>query len=148
MSLYRKALVEDQFINSGNEDVITVWDWVRSQIDFKKFRERAIYARNNPCYPVKVVIMEYSSEWRNGDSVTQFFVPNTEINTKCLLTDSRFLNFLHQQISNSNPTIEVYTRRKIVYGMPHDYRRQLVVKFNSYKEEEPPSPILTVSDSI
>lgn len=148
MSLYRKALIEEQLINQGNEDVINVWDWVRSQIDFKKFRERAIHARNNPSTPVKVVLMDYSSEWRNGDTVTQFFVPNTDINTKCLITDSRFIDYLNEQISNNNPTIRVYTRRKIVYGMPHQYRRQLVVKFNSHKEEEPPSPILSISDMV
>lgn len=146
MSLYETALAEEDLINQGNEDLVIIWDWIRLQIDFKKFRERAVIARNDPTAPVKVILMEYSSIWRNGDVLTYFFVPNTNINTTCLQSDLRVVDYLNKQISNRDPTISVYTRPKIVYEMPHAYRRQLVVKFNCHVD--PPSPIEPLDEEV
>jgi hypothetical protein len=140
MSLYETVLDE---VND-TAYLVKVWDWVRSQIDVPKFRARANYASNNPTVPVKVVLMEYSSSYRSGDSTTHFYVPNTGINTMCLKSDNRVIDYLHYQLADRNSRIVVYSRRKVVDGTtPHQYLRQLVVKFNvgPVNPTEVPSPI-------
>lgn len=144
MSLYDNLLYEAADLGYKFTKAVKVWDWVRSKMDFVKFRNRAAYARNERNWDteVKVVLMEYSSTWRRDDQTTHFYVPGTGINTNCLQYDKNVLDYLHYQIANRNPIVLVYSRRKIVDGMPHAFLRQLVVKFNVKQQELPPSPIV------
>jgi hypothetical protein len=126
---------------------VKVWDWIRPQIDYVKFRNRAAYSRceENQTTEVKVVLMEYHGTWERDDAVTYNYVPGTRILTSCIDQDYAVMDYLYYVIANRDPTILVYTRRKIVDGAPHPFLRQLVVKFNVVKPTVtpplPPSPI-------
>ena len=142
MSLYDNVLDEME----DTVYLVKVWDWVRSQINMPKFRARAYSAKKYPDVQVKVVLMEYSSTYRSGDSTTHYYVPGTGVNTRCLQYDRNVLDYLHYQIADRDPDVVVYSRRKIVDGVPHPFLRQLVVKFNAtpnppLPKEEPPSDI-------
>jgi hypothetical protein len=130
MSLYHNLLDEASDLSIGYSKQIKVWDWVRSKIDFPKFRARAALSRTPPNKFVKVVLMEYSASYRNGDSTTHFYVPGGGPNTRCLQYDTEVLDYLRYQIANRDPTVVIYSRRKIVDDKPHPFLRQLVVKFN------------------
>ena len=144
MSLYDNAIGEVGDLNTDFNKAVKVWDWVRSQMDFVKFRTRVAYSRkvSNQDTEVKVVLMEYKSTWRDGDQTTYFYIPGTGIKTTCLQHDKKVLDYLHYQIADRYPKVAVYTRRKIVDGAPHAYIRQLVVKLNVKLQELPPSPVL------
>lgn len=144
MSLHKIAIDEHADFQTHSA-VVKVWDWVRSQMDFPKFRRRANYARGNPRVPVKVVLMEYAASYRDGDSMTHHYVPNGGPNTSSLQYDRDVKHYLHYQISDNDPNVIVYSRRKIVDGTPHMYLRQLVVKFNAY---DPPSPVEELDEDI
>ena len=153
MSLYDNVLDECVDLGTDLNKAVKVWDWVRGNMNFTKFRDRAAYSRreNNRNTQVKIVLMEYSSTWRRGDIVSHYFVPGTNINTNCLQYDNRVIDYLHYQIADRNPTVQVYTRRKIVDGKePHAFLRQLVVKFNipvlGDMGDSPPSPIEKLDD--
>jgi hypothetical protein len=144
MSLFENVVDEQMDAQSGFAQCVSVWDWVRSMIDVPKFRNRAMYANNNPTVPVKVVLMEYSASYRSADKTTSFYIPKTRINTNCLQYDSRVVDYLHYQIADYDPTVVVYSRRKVINGLvPHKYLRQLVVKFNVVPKDPThiPSPI-------
>lgn len=145
MSLYDYALEEGRDLTGEYSKAVKVWDWVRSKMDFVKFRNRALYANQeaNKFTEVKVVLMEYESTLRKENQTTYFFVPGTGIKTSCLDNDPKVLNYLHYAISDYNPHVLVYTRRKIVGDVPHENLRQLVVLFNANKKPvpAPPSPI-------
>jgi hypothetical protein len=146
MSLYDYALEEGRDLMTGEYGkAVKVWDWVRSKMDFVKFRNRALYANQeaNKFTEVKVVLMEYESTWRKENQTTYFYIPGTGIKTRCLDSDNKVLDYLHYVISDYNPHVLVYTRRKIVGDTPHEYIRQLVVVFNANKRPVPvpPSPI-------
>lgn len=142
MSLYHNSLDETIDLSTDFNKAVKVWDWVRSKMDFVKFRNRAAYSRveQNQRTEVKVVLMEYSSTWRNDDRTTYFYVPGTGIKTSCLQYDTKVLDYLHYQIANRDPNVVVYSRRKIVDGVPHSFLRQLVVKFNVVSSSQPPLP--------
>lgn len=144
MSLYGNVLDEAGDLATDFGKAVKVWDWVRSQMDFVKFRTRAAHSRTVGFQDteVKVVLMEYKSTWRNGDQTTYFYIPGTGIKTSCLQHDAKVLDYLHYQIADRDPNIVVYSRRKIVDGAPHAFLRQLVVKFNVKQQELPPSPVL------
>lgn len=144
MSLYHNVLDEASDLSTDLNKAVKVWDWVRSRIDFAKFRARAAASRadNNRNVQMKVVLMEYASTWRSGDTLTNYYVPGTYINTACLQRDNRVMDYLHYQIADRDPRVQIYTRRKIVDGKePHRFLRQLVVKFN-VPQIPPESPIL------
>jgi hypothetical protein len=149
MSLYMNLLHEAGDLVGSTAKSVKVWDWVRSKMDFVKFRNRAAYSRweQNQTTEVKNVLMEYSSTWRRENQTTHFYVPGTGINTNCLQYDNKVIDYLHYQIANRDPSVVVYSRRKIVDGVPHPFLRQLVVKMNVYvpepplPEDDPPSPI-------
>lgn len=144
MSLFENVLDEAGDLCDEYAKAVEVWDWVRSKIDFPKFRRRAVYSRTdgNESVTTKVVLMEYPSTCRNGDTLTYHYVPGTNINTNCLQYDKRVLDYLHYQISDRDPNVIVYTRRKIIDGRePHGFLRQLVVKFKA-RQQPPPSPIV------
>ena len=143
MSLYQNALDEAGDLSSDLNKAVKVWDWVRTKIDFVKFRLRAKYSRSiQQCEnkEVKVVLMEYCSDYWFENSVTHHYVPGTRINTNCLQRDDRVIDYLHYQIANRDPTVQVYTRRKIFDGHVHPTIRQLVVKFNVGEPIAPPLP--------
>lgn len=125
MSLYDNALSEVTDLENGFQECVKAWDFVRRQINFAKFRYRAKFAHDNPAIPTKMVLLEYE-----GSSVN--------------FRDAQILHYLHYMIANNDPTILVYTRRKIMSETrePHPTLRQLVVQFN-YKEQdiEQPPPI-------
>lgn len=146
MSLYSNVLDEAGDLSTDFGKAVKVWDWIRSKMDFVKFRNRAAQSRRDGLQDVevKVVIMEYSSTWRNGDQTTYYYIPGTGINTNCLQYDKKVLDYLHYQIADRDPRVAIYSRRKIVDGTPHAFLRQLVVKFNVKLQELPPSPVLPV----
>jgi hypothetical protein len=141
-SLYDNALYEAGDLAGELNVAVKVWDWIRSKIDFVKFRNRAAYSRQeqNQSTVVKVVLMEYSGTWRNGDAVTYHYIPGTSIRTDCLQRDNRIMDYLHYQIADRDSNVLVYTRRKIVDNVPHPFVRQLVVKFNVNPPQQPPLP--------
>ena len=116
MSLYDCALEESALQNSR---VVTVWDWVRSNMDFVKFRRRVQYA-NATKTNVKVVLTEYD---------TRCYIPGTRLRSSSINADA--LDYLHHVIAGYRSDVVVYTRRKIVDGVPHEHIRQLVVLFNA-----------------
>lgn len=136
MSLQTLALAEQADYDEMPITVV-VWDWVRSHIDFPKFRRRAVQAQRNPGTVVKVVLMEYQASYRAGDVAVQHFIPNTRYNTLCLQYDREVKHYLHYHISDNDPNTVVYSRRKIVDGTPDPCLRQLVVMFNAI---QPPLP--------
>jgi hypothetical protein len=155
MSLYDSALQEGHDLNGHYNKHVKVWDWVRSKMDFAKFRSRVIDANReaNKFTQVKVVLMEYESTLRKENCTTYFYIPGTGISTKCLQYDSSVLYYLHYVIANYNPDVVIYTRRKIVDNVPHENIRQLVVLFNANKDtferhldpiQSPPTPIETL----
>lgn len=111
-----------------------VWDWVRSQINFAKFRSRASFAKENLNVEVKVVLMEYPSSWSDKTITTCYYIPNGGPETS-ILYDYNVMDYLDDMISNRDPSVLIYTRRKIVKGIPHKFLRQLVVMFN-YKNSQ------------
>lgn len=145
MSVYDNALEEGRDLNGEYYKGVKVWDWIRSKMDYTKFRMRALYANqeHNKFTEVKVVLMEYESTWRDGDKVTYFYVPGTNIKTSVLQNDSKVLDYLQYVISDYNPHVLVYTRRKIVGGVPHSHIRQVVVMFNAGRKpvDNRPPPI-------
>lgn len=153
MSLYDNVLDEADDMTGELNKSVKVWDWVRSKMNIVKFRERAVYANkdSNRNTEVKVVLMEYPSSWKHGDSATEYYVPGTYINTSCLQRDDKVIDYLHYQIADRDPTVQVYARRKVVDGKnPHPYLRQLVVKFNVKQPEAvpiPPCPVETLDES-
>ena len=139
-SLYAMALHEYDVIRYDNPDHAAVWDWIRAKIDFVKFRNRVIYADTYPTKLVKVVLMEYSSTWNDGDAVTRYRIPETCLYTDYLDTDGEIMDYLNKVIAHRNPNVQVYTRRKIVDGYPSKRIRQLVVSFNGDRSTDLPSP--------
>jgi len=139
MSLYHTLLDEATDFGTNPKGVV-VWDWVRSNLNFQKFRSRAAYSRRpeNHHTEVKVVLMEYATTHKTGDSVTYHYVPNTKISTNCLQRDNAVKDYLHYMIADRDPSVQVYTRRKIVNDAPHEHLRQLVVKFNVNHAVPPP----------
>lgn len=151
MSIYDNVLEEGRDLDGELSKAVRVWDWIRSKMDFVKFRNRALYANQdqNKYTEVKVVLMEYQSTIRKEDQTTYFYVPGTGIKTSVLDNDNKVLDYLQYVISDYNPHVRVYTRCKIVGDAPHANIRQLVVLFNAgMKPVRRPPPIVIPSEHL
>lgn len=132
MSLYKNALVEYTDMINGNTQNLKTWDFVRTQLNFVKFRNRAVLAEGNPHIPVKIVLMEYAY--------------NKEIEAN--LRNPEFMNYLRNMLVGSLPNVTIYTRQKIVNGNTPDFtKRQLVMKFNTPPPPPPPIEVLDIEES-
>lgn len=137
MSLYENALSELVDLDTDLNNAVKVWNWVRTEMDLDKFCRRVDYY-NRENVLTKFVVMEYKSPVYADDSVTNYYIPGTFINTNCLDYDRVVKDYLYYKIANRDPNVEIYTRRKIVDGKePHPFIRQLVVKFLPKVTPEP-----------
>lgn len=61
-----------------------------------------------------------------------------------------FVEFMNYMFKENNPRIQIYSRRKIVNGVPSFMRRQYVIVFQSWSlvPPPPPSPILQRQNAV
>lgn len=117
------------------------YSYILGKVDWVKLHHRMYKAWKFPNLEQRCVLFEYD-----------FFelCPIYGHTLHAALHRQDFIEFMDYIFKKNNPRIQIYSRRKIVNGVPSFMRRQLIVVFQSWSlvPPPPPSPVLQRQNAV